>query len=160
MPVRRPLHLIATCICLSLIAGSVSAEAPEAALTRAAEGYRSASTLAERLEYTVHYPDGREERRAIEYARNGDRRFLSLIGTDEMRIFHVTAGEDVSDIAACPASEQEAADRMHRAGFTGCGYTLDTHASTRGLDVYRVPWSEASAWGFCVMPLTRFLEGA
>ena len=75
-------------------------------------------------------------------------------------LLSVASGEDVSDIVSCPASEQEAADRSHRAGFTGCGYTLDTHASTRGLDVYRVPWSDASAWGFCVMPLTRFLEGA
>lgn len=69
-------------------------------------------------------------------------------------------GEDIRDVVACPVAEQEAADRAHRAGFTGCGYTLDTHASTRGLDVYRVPWSEAAAWGFCVMPLGRFLEGA
>lgn len=75
-------------------------------------------------------------------------------------LLSATPGEDISDIAACPASEQEAADRAHRAGFTGCGYTLDTHASIRGLDVYRLPWSDASAWGFCVMPLARFLEGA
>ena len=75
-------------------------------------------------------------------------------------LLDVTPGEDISNVPACPAGEQEAADRAHRAGFTGCGYTLDTGAATRGIDVYRVTWEEASAWGFCVMPLARFLEGA
>lgn len=75
-------------------------------------------------------------------------------------VIDAVAGEDISNIAACEIPEQRAADRHHRAGFTGCGYTLDTNASNRGLDVYRVSWEEAAAWGFCVMPLERFLEGA
>lgn len=69
-------------------------------------------------------------------------------------------GADVTGVAACFEKGDRHADRDHRPGYTGCGYTLDTHASTRGLDVFRVPWSEASAWGFCVMPLERFLQGA
>lgn len=47
-----------------------------------------------------------------------------------------------------------------RKGFTGCGYSLDTGASTRALDVYRVQWDVAATWGFCTMPLERFLGGA
>ena len=69
-------------------------------------------------------------------------------------------GEDVGGVAACMERSDRHTDRDPRAGFTGCGYTLDTHASVRGMDVFRVPWSEASAWGFCVMPLDRFLQGA
>ena len=44
-------------------------------------------------------------------------------------------------------------------GFTGCGYTRDTGAGSRGLDVLRVRWEDAAREGFCVMPLDRFLEG-
>jgi hypothetical protein len=47
-----------------------------------------------------------------------------------------------------------------RYGFTGCGYTLNTQSQQQGLDVYRVSWAEASTWGFCVLPLSRFLMGA
>lgn len=47
-----------------------------------------------------------------------------------------------------------------RYGFTGCGYTFNTQTQSRGLDVYRIDWREASTWGFCVFPLERFLEGA
>ena len=50
--------------------------------------------------------------------------------------------------------------RASRYGYTGCGYTLDTAASTRGIDVFRVDWETASSQGFCVMPLERFLTGA
>lgn len=48
----------------------------------------------------------------------------------------------------------------HRKGWTGCGYTLDTGASTRGLDVFRVEWQAAASNGFCLMPVDRFLAGA
>ncbi len=42
-----------------------------------------------------------------------------------------------------------------------CGYTLDRGAEdSRGLDTFRVRWEQASAQGFCVFPLERFLEGA
>ena len=47
-----------------------------------------------------------------------------------------------------------------RYGYTGCGYTWDTQSQSKGLDVYRVSWQEASQWGFCVLPLSRFLLGA
>ena len=69
-------------------------------------------------------------------------------------------GVDVAGVAACTERGDRHADRDHRDGYTGCGYSLNTHASNRGLDVFRVPWSEASSWGFCVMPLERFLQGA
>jgi hypothetical protein len=69
-------------------------------------------------------------------------------------------GADIAGVAACMERTDRYTDRDHRDGFTGCGYTLDTAASTRGIDVFRVPWVDASAWGFCVMPLERFLQGA
>ncbi len=68
-------------------------------------------------------------------------------------------GADDNGVAICSDADAKAT-RHHKPGYTGCGYSLDTAASTRGLDVYRVRWSEASAWGFCVMPLDRFITGA
>lgn len=68
-------------------------------------------------------------------------------------------GEDASGILSCDERGAKPI-RAHRYGYSGCGYTLDTGASSRGLDVYRVPWTSASSYGFCVMPLERFLGGA
>lgn len=50
--------------------------------------------------------------------------------------------------------------RLNRGGarFTGCGYSKDTLTGGRGLDQFRIPWSVASQWGFCVMPLERLLQ--
>ncbi len=64
-------------------------------------------------------------------------------------------GETVSDMAVCHQRLQRG---NHR--FTGCGYTLDTANDERGIDHYRVQWQVAARWGFCVMPLERFLQGA
>jgi hypothetical protein len=44
-------------------------------------------------------------------------------------------------------------------GDDGCGYTVDTHAGDRGLDVFRIQWRDAAATGFCVLPADRFLRG-
>lgn len=69
------------------------------------------------------------------------------------------AAEDRSGAVTC---DEKAAKPLwsHKKGYSGCGYTLDTGSSTRGLDVYRVTWGAAAAYGFCVMPLDRFLGGA
>lgn len=48
----------------------------------------------------------------------------------------------------------------HKKGYTGCGYIEDTQTSARSLDVVRLRWADASSWGFCVLPLERFLDGA
>jgi hypothetical protein len=48
----------------------------------------------------------------------------------------------------------------HKKGWTGCGYIEDTQSKERSLDVVRLRWGDASSWGFCVLPLERFLEGA
>ena len=48
----------------------------------------------------------------------------------------------------------------HKKGYTGCGYIEDTQTSDRSLDVVRLRWADASSWGFCVLPLERFIEGA
>lgn len=69
------------------------------------------------------------------------------------------AGKDVGGVIACDGSEGGRI-YLHRPGYTGCGYSLDTGASTRGVDVFRVKWSDASTWGFCTMPLERFIKGA
>jgi hypothetical protein len=66
-------------------------------------------------------------------------------------------GEDVGGVAVCEDSEQSWKWGYSK-GFTGCGYVEDTQAGVRGLDVYRVRWADASTWGFCVLPLERFLK--
>ena len=71
----------------------------------------------------------------------------------------VPAGQDQSGVRACDDAGSKALGG-HRRGFTGCGYSLDTGASTRGLDVFRLDWETASTWGFCLMPLDRFMAGA
>ena len=68
-------------------------------------------------------------------------------------------GADSGGVAICDEGDSGKI-RSNRFGYTGCGYTLDTAASTRGLDVFRVDWETASSQGFCVMPLERFLTGA
>lgn len=72
------------------------------------------------------------------------------------------AGEPGENLGGMEICDEKDGGRLrpHRWGYSACGYTLDTGASTRGLDVYRVTWSAASAYGFCVMPLERFLGGA
>lgn len=45
-------------------------------------------------------------------------------------------------------------------GNSGCGYTTDREDGSRGFDLYRVPWRDAAARGFCVLPLERYLEDA
>ena len=68
-------------------------------------------------------------------------------------------GVTVSGVPICENREQRGL-RGYKDGFTGCGYSLDTASSVRGLDVFRVQWSAASTLGFCTMPLERFLDGA
>ena len=74
-------------------------------------------------------------------------------------VLDAVPGAELAGVAACDTPQQ---GRLagHGKGFTGCGYTLDTGASTRGLEVYRITWEAASAWGFCTMPLQRFLDGS
>jgi hypothetical protein len=68
-----------------------------------------------------------------------------------------TPGETHAGVSVCETGQQKPL-WGHRKGFTGCGYSMDTGASARGLDVYRVRWAEASTQGFCVFPLDRFIE--
>lgn len=68
-------------------------------------------------------------------------------------------GQQLSGVAICEVDDQGPLGG-HRKGFTGCGYSLDTAASTRGLDVYRTDWQSASSLGFCLLPLSRFMDGA
>lgn|GEM_PF-902797 len=64
-----------------------------------------------------------------------------------------TPDEVINGIAVCNLALQRGGPR-----FTGCGQTLDTNNDGRGQDLYKVRWSEASQWGFCVMPLERLLQ--
>lgn len=68
-------------------------------------------------------------------------------------------GALLGGVRACVGDEVSPASG-HRKGWTGCGYSLDTGASTRGLDVFRVDWETATTNGFCLLPLQRFLDGA
>ena len=67
-----------------------------------------------------------------------------------------TADKVVDGVAVCPSGQQDGSGRS----YTGCGYTRDTVKDTRGLDVFKVRWRDASSGGFCVMPLDRFMKGA
>jgi len=62
-------------------------------------------------------------------------------------------------VTVCEEKQQKAL-WGHKKGFTGCGYIEDTQSSDRSLDVVRLRWADASSWGFCVLPLERFIEGA
>ena len=68
-------------------------------------------------------------------------------------------GSVVQGVPVCPAKQSKPVKYYTRYGFTGCGYTFNTQQAGRGFDVYRVNWTDAATWGFCVMPLERFLEG-
>ncbi len=68
---------------------------------------------------------------------------------------HTAEGELADGLPACPAGQQEGARRV-----SGCGFTWDSAADARGLDLFRISWREAARNGFCVMPLERFLSGA
>lgn len=89
---RLPL-LCFVCLVSVALAAPAAAETPAEALARAAESYRESTQLAERLDYTVRFPDGREDRKAIEYGRAGDRLFIAMLDDAGTRIFHITAGE-------------------------------------------------------------------
>jgi hypothetical protein len=43
--------------------------------------------------------------------------------------------------------------------WSGCGYLLDATDGTRTADVYGIEWADAADQGFCVLPLSRFLQG-
>lgn len=66
----------------------------------------------------------------------------------------------IAGTPACPASAQKRPWGIKVRSWSGCGYLLDTESGARTLDVYRVQWQDAVAWGFCVLPLRRFLDGA
>ena len=73
---------------------------------------------------------------------------------EEMEPGTVKAG-----VTVCEAKQQRGL-WGYKKGYTGCGYIEDTQTSSRSLDVVRLRWADASSWGFCVLPLERFLEGA
>ena len=67
--------------------------------------------------------------------------------------------ETIEGLSVC-TQRAKPAKWYSRFGYTGCGYTWDTQSQSKGLDVYRISWQDASQWGFCVLPLSRFLMGA
>jgi hypothetical protein len=69
-------------------------------------------------------------------------------------------GTMVEGVAVCEMKQSRKSRMYSRYGFTGCGYTQSTKTMSRGFDVYRVSWGDAATWGFCVMPLDRFLNGS
>lgn len=66
----------------------------------------------------------------------------------------------IAGVAACPDDLQRGAPGIRGRAWSGCGYLLDTASGARTLDVFRIEWESAVAWGFCVLPLRRFLDGA
>ncbi len=71
----------------------------------------------------------------------------------------VDPGSVKAGVTVCEEKQQKGL-WGHKKGYTGCGYVEDTQTSGRGLDVVRMRWADASSWGFCVLPLERFIEGA
>jgi hypothetical protein len=69
-------------------------------------------------------------------------------------------GSDLSGVPVCEADWQRKGIGAKARSYSGCGYLLDTMTGGRTLDTFRVDWQAASTWGFCVMPLQRFLDGA
>ena len=78
------------------------------------------------------------------------------------RPIQVSEGDslEVAGLSVCSANKTRPSQLYTRYGFTGCGYSQNTSNQERGLDVYRITWKEASKWGFCVLPLERFMLGA
>ncbi len=66
----------------------------------------------------------------------------------------------IAGVAACPTQLQRRIFGTKARSWSGCGYLLDAATGARTLDVFRIEWQDAVAWGFCVLPLRRFLEGA
>ena len=66
----------------------------------------------------------------------------------------------IAGVAACPTQHQGRFSGTKARSWSGCGYLLDAATGARTLDVFRIEWQDAVAWGFCVLPLRRFLEGA
>lgn len=117
---------------LVFLAANASAKTPSEALSRAAENYLAVPRLAERLDYTVRFPDGRQESKAIEYGRTAGRIFLAMLAPDGTRIFHVTVGDGVlravqynagSAILEAPVGESLAAT-LDAVGAGQIGITL------------------------------------
>lgn len=91
--------------------------------------------------------------------RGGEKAWqLTIFDVDAQMLCRPVAGaEPGAPLAGVPACAEHL--QTGGKGFTGCGYTLDTEHLDRGVDTFRVTWSEASAWGFCVFPLERFMVG-
>jgi hypothetical protein len=66
----------------------------------------------------------------------------------------------VGGVRVCGGRWQTAHPGILRKSWTDCGYLLDRVDGKRTLDVFRLDWRTAVTWGFCVMPLERFIEGA
>jgi peroxiredoxin len=74
----------------SMAAAALPPDPPLEALARAAEAYRTAPGFAERFDYQVFLPGGQIDRKAIEYGRSGDRKFMAMVAGDGTRVFHLT----------------------------------------------------------------------
>ena len=74
-------------------------------------------------------------------------------------ITDVEPGTSKNGAIVCENKQQRAL-WGYRKGYTGCGYIEDTQTRQRSLDSFRIRWSDASSFGFCVLPLDRFIEGA
>ena len=81
--------LVSTLLLLS--SWPVAAGTPEEAFRELAEAYRAAPEVLERLEFTVHFPDGRQETKSMDYGRTNEGSFMTLNHVDGSLLFHVAA---------------------------------------------------------------------
>ncbi len=68
--------------------------------------------------------------------------------------------DDFGGLDVCDVAWQAPSPGQLPRSHTGCGYLVDSQTGVRTLDSFRVEWGTAVTWGFCVLPLSRFLEGA
>lgn len=64
------------------------------------------------------------------------------------------AGDPVGGHPACKQGKRAVPGK-----YDGCGYLTDRRSGQRTFDTFLVPWKDAAANGFCVLPAERFIRG-
>ncbi len=83
---------------------------------------------------------------------------VTLFDVDRAELCRPMAGEGAeAGLNRCDHARRPT--RVRARAWTGCGYLDDALSAARTLDVYGVEWADAADQGFCVMPLTRYLQG-
>ena len=83
---------------------------------------------------------------------------VTLFDVDRAELCRPMVGEGAeAGLNRCASARRPA--RVRARAWSGCGYLDDARTAERTVDVYGVEWADAADQGFCVMPLTRYLQG-